>query len=58
MEFISKFLEFISNFGHIAVLLLDGVRYTLTLFFATALLSIPLGFLITFCRISRNRVVK
>lgn len=58
MEFISKFLEFISNFGHIAVLLLDGVRYTLMLFFATALLSIPLGFLITFCRISRNRVVK
>ena len=52
------FMDAIANFGHIAVLLLDGVRYTLTLFFATAIFSIPLGFLITFCRISKSRVVK
>jgi len=51
-------LDFFANFGHIAVLLADGVGYTLGLFFATVVLSIPLGFIITFCRVSRNRVAR
>ena len=37
---------------------MPGVGYTMGLFAATVLMSIPLGFALTFARISRNRAVK
>ncbi len=40
----------------IAVLLSDGVKYTLGIFVVTILGSIPLGLLLTFLRINKSRV--
>lgn len=45
------------KFVELARVLSDGVGYTLGLFFATLIMSIPLGFLLTFARVSRSRVL-
>ncbi len=45
------------KFVELARVLSDGVGYTLGLFFATLIMSIPLGFVLTFARVSRNRVL-
>ena len=46
------------KFVELARVLSDGVGYTLGLFFATLVMSIPIGFLLMFTRVSRNRVVR
>ena len=46
------------KFVELAKVLADGVGYTLGLFFATVLMSIPLGFALTFARISQKKVVR
>ena len=38
--------------------LLPGVRYTLSLFFVTIVLSVPLGLLLAFLSSGRNRILK
>ncbi|MGI6337502.1 MAG: amino acid ABC transporter permease [Clostridiales bacterium] len=48
----------IIKFVDIARVLLDGIGYTLTLFFLTLVMSIPLGFGLTFLRVSRNPLLR
>lgn len=48
----------INDFIEIAVLLTDGVKYTLSLFLVTIIGSLPLGLLMTFMRTGKNRVLR
>ena len=46
------------KFVELTKVIMPGVGYTMGLFIATVLMSIPLGFALTFARISRNRAVR
>ncbi len=42
----------------IALLMMDGIKYTLEIFFVTIILSMPLGLMLTFFRTSKIKIVK
>lgn len=42
----------------IALLMTDGIKYTLEIFFVTIILSMPLGLMLTFFRTSKIKIVK
>ena len=46
------------KFVELTKVIMPGIGYTTGLFAATVLMSIPLGFALTFARISRNRAVR
>lgn len=48
----------LKNFFDIAVLLTDGVKYTLVLFAVTIVGSMPLGLVLTFMRIGKSTVLR
>ncbi|MDF3005013.1 MAG: amino acid transporter [Oscillospiraceae bacterium] len=48
----------LKNFFDIAVLLTDGVKYTLVLFAVTIVGSMPLGLMLTFMRIGKSTVLR
>ena len=48
----------LSNLLEIALLLTDGVKYTVALFVVTIIGSLPLGLVLTFLRIGKNRVLR
>lgn len=48
----------INDFIEIAVLLTDGVKYTLSLFLVTIIGSMPLGLLLTFMRTGKSRALR
>lgn len=48
----------LKNLFDIAVLLSDGVKYTVALFAVTIIGSMPLGLVLTFLRTSKNRVLR
>jgi len=48
-------LEYISN---VVAVLSKGIGYTVTLFFFTITLSLPLGLLVTFCATHKNRIIR
>jgi len=45
--------EMLSYMLHVAGLMLDGLKYTVGVFFITLVLSVPLGLLLTFLRVSK-----
>lgn len=45
------------DFGQVFVYLLDGFKYTCLIFFFTLLFSLPLGLLMSFCSMSKVKVV-
>ncbi len=47
-----------SKFVELARVVSDGVGYTLGLFFATVIMSIPLGFVLTLARTGRSKVLQ
>ena len=48
----------INDFIEIAVLLTDGVKYTLSLFLVTIIGSMPLGLLLTFMRTGKSKILR
>jgi len=48
----------LSNLFEIALLLTDGVKYTVALFAVTIIGSLPLGLVLTFLRIGKNRILR
>ncbi|WMJ84883.1 amino acid ABC transporter permease [Oscillospiraceae bacterium LTW-04] len=48
----------LKNFFDIAILLTDGVKYTLALFAVTIVGSMPLGLLLTFMRIGKSTILR
>ena len=46
------------DFGQVFVYLLDGFRYTCLIFFFTLLFSLPLGLLMSFCSMSKIKIVR
>jgi len=48
-------LEYISN---VVAILSKGIGYTVSLFFFTITLSLPLGLAITFCATHKNRIIR
>ena len=48
----------LSNLLEIALLLTDGVKYTVSLFAVTIIGSLPLGLVLTFLRIGKNRILR
>lgn len=46
------------DFGQVFVYLLDGLRYTCLIFFFTLLFSLPLGLLMSFCSMSKIKIVR
>lgn len=51
-------MELLNKFAGLFGVVKDGVGYTMGLFLAAVIISIPLGFAITFARISKNKVVR
>lgn len=45
------------TFGEVFIYLLDGFRYTCLIFFFTLLFSLPLGLLMSFCSMSKVKIV-
>ena len=45
------------TFGDVFIYLLDGFRYTCLIFFFTLLFSLPLGLLMSFCSMSKVKIV-
>ncbi|MBP1557719.1 MAG: amino acid ABC transporter permease [Oscillospiraceae bacterium] len=48
----------LNDFIEIAVLLTDGVKYTLSLFLVTIIGSMPLGLLLTFMRTGKSKILR
>ena len=46
------------DFGQVFVYLQDGFRYTCLIFFFTLLFSLPLGLLMSFCSMSKIKIVR
>ena len=46
------------DFGQVFAYLLDGFRYTCLIFFFTLLFSLPLGLLLSFCSMSKIKIVR
>lgn len=46
------------DFGQVFAYLLDGFRYTCLIFFFTLLFSLPLGLLMSFCSMSKIKIVR
>ena len=46
------------DFGQVFVYLLDGFRYSCLIFFFTLLFSLPLGLLMSFCSMSKIKIVR
>lgn len=46
------------DFGQVFVYLLDGFIYTCLIFFFTLLFSLPLGLLMSFCSMSKIKIVR
>ena len=45
------------TFGEVFIYLLDGFRYTCLIFFFTLLFSLPLGLLMSFCSMSKVKII-
>lgn len=62
MEYLSSFFQGIGDtlayMGSLSVGMLDGVKYTVGLFFITIIFSIPLGLMFTLLRNSRNHPLR
>ena len=57
-DFLSGIAESLRYMGSLSVSMLEGVKYTVGLFFITLIFSIPLGLLLTLLRNSGRKVLR